>query len=284
MQHCPRLAATSLPITGLNHVALPTRRSTLAQQRQGLRRACGSAAPQLRRGSLAIRAAAAAAPLTSDNAPPAPTSAAYTPQLPRKVDGPTAVVTGASQGVGKALALLLARQGYNVVLTARTPAALEAAAAEVVAAAHASSPERVLAVAADVSDEAQVDALVDVVSQRFEGVSVLVNNAGGCVLPLPHLSLGVYCSCRTSAWVQAYSFVRADVQCGVLRGRCQMPTPQAADHRASAALPHPQHGRPPITPLPPFPHQASALPALCWTPPPLRWRASWPQTSRGPCL
>ncbi len=77
----------------------------------------------------------------------------------------TAVVTGASSGLGKELALLLAARGERVVAVARRAASLSALAA--------SSP-RVEAVVADLSTQAGRDELAD----RIDLVDILVNNAG----------------------------------------------------------------------------------------------------------
>ena len=83
------------------------------------------------------------------------------------------VVTGASQGIGKALCLELAGQRPRLVLAARDAAALEVAAA----ACRAQGAET-LVVPTDVSDELSCRALVESTVERFGGVDVLVNNAG----------------------------------------------------------------------------------------------------------
>lgn len=88
----------------------------------------------------------------------------------------TVLITGASQGSGKATALLFARNGYDVVLTARTPDRLEQAAAEVRALGRSA-----LAITADVGDRAQVETLVNRSLEQFEQIDVLVNNAGICL-------------------------------------------------------------------------------------------------------
>lgn len=88
----------------------------------------------------------------------------------------TVLITGASQGSGKATALLFAQKGYDVVLTARSPERLEQAAAEVRALGR-----EALAVPADVGDRPQVDALVEKAMAHFDSIDVLVNNAGICL-------------------------------------------------------------------------------------------------------
>ncbi len=84
----------------------------------------------------------------------------------------TAVVTGASQGIGKACALGLARAGWNTVFVSRNIEALQAAVAEL------DTHNTVLTVQCDVSKAEQVDALFDEVMQKFGRVDLLFNNAG----------------------------------------------------------------------------------------------------------
>jgi 3-oxoacyl-[acyl-carrier protein] reductase len=85
-----------------------------------------------------------------------------------------ALVTGASRGIGRAIAERLARGGASVVVNYHTNAA---AAEEVVRAARDAGAEA-LAVAADVAQPAEVDRLVEAALGVFQRVDVLVNNAG----------------------------------------------------------------------------------------------------------
>uniref|UniRef100_B8HVX0 Short-chain dehydrogenase/reductase SDR n=1 Tax=Cyanothece sp. (strain PCC 7425 / ATCC 29141) TaxID=395961 RepID=B8HVX0_CYAP4 len=87
--------------------------------------------------------------------------------------GATVLITGASQGIGKATALLFARQGYNVVLAARQPDRLEQTAVEV-----RDCGVQSLAVPTDVRKPEQVDHLVQCALEQFGSVEVLINNAG----------------------------------------------------------------------------------------------------------
>ena len=82
----------------------------------------------------------------------------------------TWLITGCSTGLGRALAQAVIGAGHNAVVTARDDAAV-ADLAE-------SAPERVLAVALDVTKPAQVTSAVQQAQQRFDHVDVLVNNAG----------------------------------------------------------------------------------------------------------
>lgn len=84
-----------------------------------------------------------------------------------------AIVTGASQGIGRAIALELARVGAHVVAVSRRRAVVE----EVAAAVRAEG-RRALAIACDVGEAAQVDAAVARTMAEFGRVDVLVNNAG----------------------------------------------------------------------------------------------------------
>lgn len=86
--------------------------------------------------------------------------------------GRVAVVTGGGSGIGRATAAVLAAGGDRLVVADRDRAAAEAAAAELRA-----SGAEALAVAVDVSDRAQVDAMVATAVAEFGSLDVLVNNA-----------------------------------------------------------------------------------------------------------
>lgn len=83
------------------------------------------------------------------------------------------VVTGASQGLGRALALAFAGEGARLVVNSRSEESIRPVAREAE-----SAGAEVLAVAADVSGSADVERLVGDAVQRFGGIDVLVNNAG----------------------------------------------------------------------------------------------------------
>jgi 3-oxoacyl-[acyl-carrier protein] reductase len=85
-----------------------------------------------------------------------------------------AIVTGSSRGIGLAIAKALAAEGCRVTLCARTKGPLDAAAAGV--ATIAGRADRVLAVAADVSRDDGVRAVIDRTVETFGGIDVVVNN------------------------------------------------------------------------------------------------------------
>lgn len=85
----------------------------------------------------------------------------------------TAIVTGGSKGIGKAIAVAFAKEGTNVVICGRGEGALRETAAEI---------ERlggnVLAVQADLTKQSDVEHLVSSAIDRFKSIDILVNNAG----------------------------------------------------------------------------------------------------------
>lgn len=90
------------------------------------------------------------------------------------MDGLVTVVTGASTGIGRAIAEAYAREGAAVAMVARTASEIEAAAREVAEATGA----RTLGLAADVSSEADVARSIAAIEEAFGSIDVLVNNAG----------------------------------------------------------------------------------------------------------
>jgi len=91
----------------------------------------------------------------------------------RRFEGRTAVVTGSSRGIGRAVALRLAAEGASVIVNSRKQADAEKVAREIEDAGG-----RAMAVAADVSVAADARKLVDAAVHRFGRIDVLVNNAG----------------------------------------------------------------------------------------------------------
>jgi NAD(P)-dependent dehydrogenase (short-subunit alcohol dehydrogenase family) len=87
--------------------------------------------------------------------------------------GKTALITGASSGIGKAAALRLARLGVRVVMAARTRSALEEMAGYI-----ASRGGAALAIPTDVTDAQQCQRAVDAAVNRFGGLDILICSAG----------------------------------------------------------------------------------------------------------
>lgn len=85
--------------------------------------------------------------------------------------GKTAVVTGASSGIGRALSRQLAARGARVILVARRQPVLEEVAREI-------EPAEGIPIAADLRDSAAIERLSNEIKQRVERVDLLVNNAG----------------------------------------------------------------------------------------------------------
>jgi NAD(P)-dependent dehydrogenase (short-subunit alcohol dehydrogenase family) len=84
-----------------------------------------------------------------------------------------AIVTGASSGIGLAIARVLGEEGYALTVAARRPEKLEAAAEGLAAAGF-----EVNSIAANVADEDEIKRVVDAHRERFGRLDVLVNNAG----------------------------------------------------------------------------------------------------------
>jgi NAD(P)-dependent dehydrogenase (short-subunit alcohol dehydrogenase family) len=93
-------------------------------------------------------------------------------------DGKVVIVTGASKGLGRAMALGFAEAGADVVIASRKLDRCEAVAAEV-----RTMGRRALAVACHVGDWSQCDALIDETVVAFGRIDVLINNAG--IAPVP---------------------------------------------------------------------------------------------------
>ncbi len=104
-----------------------------------------------------------------------------------------ALVTGASRGIGHAIAQALAQEGARVSICARTPDVLERSAAELRAAGH-----EVFSMSADVTDEAQAAQWVRATAAHWGGIDVLINNAGGAVV-------GTLAELPDSAWQESFA-------------------------------------------------------------------------------
>lgn len=111
------------------------------------------------------------------------------------LEGRTAIITGASRGLGLAIARMYVTAGADVLMCARGGKVLEQARKEV--AGLATQGQKVIAQVADVSDPADVDRLVEAALRAFPRLHILVNNAGvyGTMGPIEEVDWDV--------WVQA---------------------------------------------------------------------------------
>src|SRR5262249_28691204 len=90
-----------------------------------------------------------------------------------RLQGKVAVITGASMGIGEAIAKLFLQEGAKLVLCARDVGRVQVTAARIGGTADTS-----LAVACDVSKREQVDALAEAAVRKFGRIDIWVNNAG----------------------------------------------------------------------------------------------------------
>ena len=89
------------------------------------------------------------------------------------LEGKFALIAGGGRGIGKAIALDLAREGVDVVIASRTKEQLEATAREI----EDSTGRRAIALTVDVTKRDQVDRMVDEAASRLGGLHILVNSA-----------------------------------------------------------------------------------------------------------
>src|ERR1700744_1016630 len=117
-----------------------------------------------------------------------------TSQPPMTLANRTAIITGASQGLGVAIAEHFLVEGASVALCARNADELDAQRKRL---ADTHGADRVLAMAADISIRGEVDALFDAAQSRFERLDILVCNAG------VHGPMGSIDEIDWDKWVQA---------------------------------------------------------------------------------
>lgn len=125
----------------------------------------------------------------------------------------TAIITGASSGIGRAAAILFAREGANLVLSARGRERLEAVADEIRV-----TGGSVIAVAGDVGEDEHHRTLVETARGEFGGLDIAFNNAGttGPLGPLPDLPL--------EEW---QAVLGANLTSGYLAAKYQLPAMEA---------------------------------------------------------
>lgn len=109
-----------------------------------------------------------------------------------RLDGRTAVITGASEGLGLAMAQEFAASGANVAMIARSADTLEAARQQVVSATGSNSV-RVEALPCDVTDMGQIEGTWAKIIENFGSVDIMVNNAGA------H-AIGPFLECSDERW------------------------------------------------------------------------------------
>lgn len=90
----------------------------------------------------------------------------------KKLENRIAIVTGSSQGIGKAIALAFGQQGAKVVATARTTDAIESVASQLK-----EMGTEALAITADLSVETDIRCIIEETVKTFGGIDILVNNA-----------------------------------------------------------------------------------------------------------
>jgi 3-oxoacyl-[acyl-carrier protein] reductase len=91
----------------------------------------------------------------------------------------TAIVTGSGRGIGKETAILLSKNGLNVVLCCRTQREIDSTAKEIKEIINTEGAEdRILCIRCDVSISSQVDYLIKSTIEKFKNINVLINNAG----------------------------------------------------------------------------------------------------------
>ncbi|HEY2105639.1 MAG TPA: SDR family NAD(P)-dependent oxidoreductase [Candidatus Binataceae bacterium] len=107
--------------------------------------------------------------------------------------GKVALITGASRGIGRAIAQALAQEGVRVSMCSRTADSLEQSATELRAGGH-----EIFSMPADVTDPAQAAAWVRATADHWGGIDILVNNAGGAVV-------GTLAQLSDSAWQESFA-------------------------------------------------------------------------------
>lgn len=126
-----------------------------------------------------------------------------------------AIVTGASSGIGAAVARLFAREGAKLVVTARRAPELAALVEEI-----ARLGGEAVSVHGDVRDEALARALVETATARFGGLDIAFNNAGslGEMAPAPEISAEGWRSTLEANLTSAFLCAKHQIPAMVLRG------------------------------------------------------------------
>jgi 3-oxoacyl-[acyl-carrier protein] reductase len=123
-----------------------------------------------------------------------------------KSNAKTALVTGASRGIGLAIALDLARQGYNLGIVSRSHADIEAAAQQI---SREYPSAQVLYDSCDVTDGERALRFVEKIRDELGGITVLVNKAGECTAGTSDVPLDVAARMLEVNYLSAVRFVQA---------------------------------------------------------------------------
>ena len=131
------------------------------------------------------------------------------------LDGKTAIVTGASSGIGRAIAALFAAEGARVVVTARRRALLDDLVQEIEAAGGSAC-----ALDGDVSDESFARTLVEETTSRFGGLDIAVNNAGvlGPMAPTPDVTREAWDETMATNLTSAFLAAKYQIPAMLARG------------------------------------------------------------------
>ena len=147
---------------------------------------------------------------------------------PRTLAGRTALVTGGTRGIGRAVTAALGAAGARVVLTGTRPEEAQAAARELAGASGASGAE-IHGAGCDVRSEDSVAALARFVRQALGGLDLLVNNAGlGIYRPAPALPTADFARVIETNLTGAYRVVRAVLPLLLESGRRRLDAPANA--------------------------------------------------------
>ncbi|WP_419907831.1 SDR family oxidoreductase [Hoeflea sp.] len=137
----------------------------------------------------------------------------------RVLEGKTAIVTGASSGIGRAAAKLFAEEGANVVVTARRTAELDRLVAEIE-----SDGGKATSVAGDVCQEDHARALVEAAVGTYGGLDIAFNNAGtlGAMGPLGDVSLEAWHATLDTNLTSAFLGAKYQIPAMIARGAGSM--------------------------------------------------------------
>ena len=133
----------------------------------------------------------------------------------RRLIGKVAIVTGASSGIGRSTAQLLAEEGAQVVLGARRTAELDHLVAEIEM-----SGGKAVALSGDVCNESYARALVDLAEQSFGGLDIAFNNAGtlGDMGPTVEMSAAAFTATVTTNLIAAFLGAKYQLPAMLRRG------------------------------------------------------------------